>query len=361
MVERQKALVVCPGRGTYGKAELGYLTRFHSDKGELIDAFDRLRAERGQPTLSDLDGADRFSPALHTRGDIASPLIFAASYADFLAIDRSRFDIAAVTGNSMGWYTALAVGGSVGAEQGFRIIDAMGENSQAGEAGGQVLLTLVDEEWRELPGLREQVFALTRSINARDSCRLYESIELGGMIVLAGNEPGLAALLAEAPPTPTREPLRLVNHGPFHTPLMAGSSERALAQLPSAWFGSPEVSMIDGRGHVWRPFASRPEALHDYTFAAQILETYDFTRAIQVAVKEHAPDRIVLLGPGDTLGGAIAQALIAIQWRGLRSKADFQQMQSEEPFLISMGREDQRALATHRGSSEVVETAALEI
>ena len=342
----ESVLVVCPGRGTYGKAELGYLKRFHSDKAELIGSFDRLRAERGQPTISELDGADRFSPALHTRGDIASPLIFAASYADFRSIDRSRFDVAAVTGNSMGWYTALAVGGAVEAGQGFRIIDAMGENSQAGEAGGQVLLTLVDDEWRALPGLREQVLALAQAIDGRDGCSLHVSIELGGMIVLAGNEAGLSALLAEAPPTPAREPLRLVNHGPFHTPLMAGSSDRALAQIPSAWFGSPEFPMIDGRGHAWRPFATAAEALHHYTFVTQILEPYDFTRSIQVAVREHAPDRIVLLGPGDTLGGAIAQALIAIEWRGLRSKADFQAMQAGEPYLISMGREDQRALVT---------------
>lgn len=346
MAEREAVLVVCPGRGTYGKAELGYLKRHHGDRRELIATFDRLRAERGQPTLSELDGADRFSPALHTRGDIASPLIFAASYADFLALDRSRFDVAAITGNSMGWYTALAVAGAVGLEQGFRIIDAMGENSQAGEPGGQVLLTLVDEEWRALPGLREQVLALGDAINGRDGCRLYVSIELGGMIVFAGNEAGLAALIAEAPPTPAREPLRLVNHGPFHTPLMNGSSERALAQLPGAWFGSPEVPMIDGRGHIWRRFATDPAALRDYTFATQILEAYDFTRAVQVAVREYAPDRIVLLGPGDTLGGAIAQALIAIQWRGLHSKRDFQEMQGQAPFLLAMGREDQRALVT---------------
>jgi len=346
VADKEAALVVCPGRGTYGKAELGYLKRFHGDKGELIATFDRLRAERGQATLSELDGAERFSPAFHTRGDIASPLIFAASCADFLALDRSRFDVAAVTGNSMGWYTTLAVAGAVGEEEGFRIIDAMGENSQAGEPGGQVLLTLVDEEWRELPGLREQVLALAASIGARGGCRLHVSIELGGMIVFAGNEPGLAALVAEAPPSLARGPLRLVNHGPFHTPLMAGSSERAMARLPEGWFGSPAAPMVDGRGHIWRPFAGSPAALRDYTFVTQILETYDFTRAIQVAVREYAPDRIVLLGPGDTLGGAIAQALIAIEWRGLRSKRDFQEMQAKDPFLISMGREDQRALVT---------------
>lgn len=341
----EAALVVCPGRGTYGKAELGYLKRFHSDKSALIERFDRLRGERGQPTIGELDGAERFSPALHTRGDVASPLIFAASYADFLSIDRSRFEIAAVTGNSMGWYTALAVGGAASADEGFRIVDAMGENSQAGEPGGQVLITLVDEDWHEPPGLRAAVLGVVEAIGGRPGCALHLSIDLGGMIVLAGNEAGLQALIAEAPPGPGREPLRLVNHGPFHTPLMQGSSDRALTTIPADWLSGPAFPMIDGRGHIWRPFATDGAKLHLYTFADQILETFDFTRAVQVAVKEYAPDRIILLGPGDTLGGAIAQALIAIQWRGLRSKRDFQEMQVADPFLITMGREDQRALA----------------
>ncbi len=347
MAERLAALVVCPGRGTYGKAELGYLKRHHADKADLLATVDRHRTERDREPISALDGAERFSVATHTRGDIASPLIFTASFADFLAIDRDRFDVAAVTGNSMGWYTALACGGAVGLEHGFSIVDAMGDNSQAGEPGGQVLVQVVDEQWRPVPGLRETLLGLVDTIAARPDCALSISIELGGMIVFAGNEAGLAALLAEASETPGREPMRLVNHGPFHSKLMRGSSERAMASLPAGWFASPALPMIDGRGHVWRPFASAPAALHDYTFVAQILETYDFTRGLQVAMREYAPDRIILLGPGETLGGAIAQALIAIGWRGLRSKADFQAMQaSDAPILLSMGREDQRALVT---------------
>jgi [acyl-carrier-protein] S-malonyltransferase len=220
----------------------------------------------------------------------------------------------------------------------------MGGNSQAGEPGGQVLFTLVDEDWQEPRGLRDTLLAQVREIAERSDCALHISIELGGMIVFAGNESGLSALLTEAPTSPSREPLRLVNHGPFHTPLMKQSSERAL-QLPEGWFGQPVVPLVDGRGHIWRPFATNAGALRRYTFETQILETYDFTRAVQVAVKEHSPDRIILLGPGDTLGGAIAQALIAIGWRGLRSKRDFQEVQASDPFLISMGREDQRALA----------------
>jgi malonyl CoA-acyl carrier protein transacylase len=343
--EKQSAVVVCPGRGTYGKGELGYLKRLHGDKSELIGRFDRLRAERGQTTVRELDGADHYSPPLHTRGDIASPLIFASSYADFLAIDRSRFDIAAVTGNSMGWYTTLAVGGAVSAEHGFSIVDAMGQNSQAGEPGGQVLLTLVDEEWNQIQGLAGRVQDLIEAINDRAGHSLYRSIDLGGMLVAAGNEAGLEALIKEVPATPAREPLRLVNHGPFHTPLMKRSSEKAF-QLPLDWFQSPALPMVDGRGHVWRPHASHAPSLRDYTFGAQILEAYHFTRAIQVAMKEFAPDCLILLGPGDTLGGAIAQALIGIGWQGLQSKRDFQQVQSSSPILLAMGREDQRALVT---------------
>jgi malonyl CoA-acyl carrier protein transacylase len=346
VAERSAALVVCPGRGTYGKNELGYLRRLHGDRKELLATVDHIRADRGQPTVSELDGAERYSPALHTRGDIASPLIFTASYADYLAIDRSRHDVVAVTGNSMGWYTTLACAGAVDLNHGFSIIDAMGENSQAGEPGGQVLLSLVDEQWHEAPGLREALLALVGEINGRAGAGLYLSIALGGMMVFAGNVAGLDALLAEAPPLPGREPLRLVNHGPFHSPLMQGSSDRAMAQLPTAWFGSPDVPMVDGRGRIWRPFAVDAEKLRHYTFVTQILESYDFTRALQVAIREYAPDRIILLGPGDTLGGAIAQALIAIEWQGMRSKQDFQDVQASAPILLSMGREDQRALVT---------------
>jgi [acyl-carrier-protein] S-malonyltransferase len=344
--EKLSALVVCPGRGTYNKAELGYLHRHHERRLDLLAGIDRLRSARGEPTVTELDGAERFSVATYSRGDIASPLIFASAYADSLAIDRDRYRIAAITGNSMGWYTALACAGAVGEEAGFAIIDAMGEHSQRGLPGGQILLQLVDEDWRPVPGLREQVLALVAEIGARPGYALFVSIELGGMVVLAGNEEGLAALLAEAPPIPGREPMRLANHGPFHTPLMQESSDRATASLSPDWFHSPAVPMVDGRGHIWRPFASPAEALWRYTFTTQILETYDFTRALHVAVKEFAPDRIILLGPGDTLGGAIAQSLIAIGWQGLASKADFQDRQARDPLLLAMGRDGQRETVT---------------
>lgn len=347
MSARKTALVVAPGRGTYGKGELGSIARLHGARfGDLIANFDAQRRERGQPTVTELDGADRFSVGTHMRGDVAAPLIYTATVLDYLSIDRQKFDVVAALGNSMGWYSALALGGAVSVEDGFRISNAMGLNSQTHGPGGQILLQVVDEDWRQVAGLRETLLGLVADIGARAGHALALSIDLAGMLVLAGNEEGLAALLAEAPPTPGRDPLRLAGHGPFHTPLMFGSSDKAMAELPHSLFHRPALPLVDGRGHIWRRYASDPAAVRDYSFGHQILAPYDFALSVRVAVKEYAPDVIILPGPGDTLGGAIAQSLIGIGWQGIRSKGDFGARQAADPILLSMGRADQRALVT---------------
>ena len=119
--------MVCPGRGTYGAAELGTFAR-HAGHPDLA-RFDAMRTADGAPTLSELDGAAKFSPALHAKGPNAAPLIYAAGWLDFLSLDTERFEVVAVTGNSMGFYTALACSGAVSGEHGFAIADAMGTHS----------------------------------------------------------------------------------------------------------------------------------------------------------------------------------------------------------------------------------------
>ena len=102
--------------------------------------------------------------------------------------------------------------------------------------------------------------------------------------------------------------------------------------------------MIDGRGFIWRPGAVDTQALWHYTLGAQVVEPYDFTAAIQVGIREFAPDCLIVLGPGATLGGAVAQSLIDARWRGLDSKTAFTSLQAQAPFVIAMGRDDQRGL-----------------
>jgi len=344
-MSKTSALVICPGRGTYNKPELGYLARHHSGRKQMLATFEAERARLSQPSLQSLDGAERYSVATHTRGDNASLLIHACAYGDFQAIDRDKFEIVAVTGNSMGWYVALACAGAVSLEHGGRIVNTMGTIMQENLVGGQIVYPLLDDAWREVPGRREEIAGYMQDVNAKASQQVYISIELGGMLVLAGNDAGLKALL-EKLPVIDRFPMMLANHAAFHTELQAENSKRGLEALPASLFGQPDIPLIDGRGAIWQSGASDRDALHAYTFGHQVTETYDFTRAVQVGVREFAPECVIVLGPGGTLGGAVAQSLIGIDWQGLGAKADFTERQTTNPYVLAMGREDQRVLVT---------------
>ncbi|QOR39538.1 ACP S-malonyltransferase [Billgrantia diversa] len=337
---RERLLVVCPGRGTYNAAEWGTLNRL-AGGSDWLKRFDAMRREVGMPTLSELDGETAFRQSLHGRGEHASPLIYACAWADLLAIDRERYEVVAVTGNSMGWYIALAAAGALNPDEALHLISTMGLRMQETLAGGQVIYPWVDDAWRPDWTLRNELLALIEGIHGGKDAELYLSIDLGGMLVFGGNEAGLARLTEALPPR-ERFPLRLHQHAAFHTPLQEAVKREARRELASLPLRAPEVPMIDGRGHVWTPWSTDPERLWDYTLGEQLVAPYDFTAAVKVGVREFAPDRIVIPGPGATLGGATAQALIQLGWKGLDDKAEFQQLQAEEPRLICMGMPEQR-------------------
>ena len=343
------AVLICPGRGTYNKTELGVLQRHFPDAG-LLAEFDARRASLGQEPLSALDGAARYSVSQHTRGDNASALIYAASYGDFLSIDRDQVEIVAVTGNSMGWYSALACGGALTPQGGFDVVNTMGQLMQDSLIGGQLVYPHIGDDWVPDPSRRHELLALVAEINARPAHVLTLSIDLGGMLVLAGDEAGLSSF-EQAVPVLDRFPMRLANHAAFHSRLQAPVAAKGRDRLGADLFRQPDCALIDGRGAIWWPGACDVDALWSYTLDHQVVETYDFTRCIQVAAREFAPDDFVVAGPGTTLGGAVAQSLVLSDWRDMNGKAAFQSLQGDTPFLISMGRDDQRALVAPEVSS----------
>ena len=123
---KKRIVVICPGRGTYTKETLGYIRQHGAFTQDFIRDIDRRRQELNEPTITELDSAPTFNPQVHTRGEHASSLIYACSYTDFMAIDREKFEVVAITGNSMGWYLALAYGESLDWAGGFHLINTMG-------------------------------------------------------------------------------------------------------------------------------------------------------------------------------------------------------------------------------------------
>ncbi len=343
-VKKQRAVVICPGRGTYNKEELGYLSRFHSDKSSFIQHIDQYRAQQNQVAIAELDAMDKYSMRVHTAGENASALIYACAHGDFQSIDTEHYEIVAVTGNSMGWYIALAVAGALKAYGAIELINTMGSMMKNGVIGGQLIYPLVDQNWQRDQQREQQVLALVNEVNQRSDCQVHVSIHLGGYLVLGGDKNGLQAMQDALPVIDDRYPMNLFNHAAFHTPLLNDISAQAKQVLSPSIFHAPTVPLIDGLGNIWQPYSTDCQKLYDYTLGTQVVAPYNFSKAIEVAVKEYAPDKLIILGPGATLGGSVAQCLIEHNWQGLSCKSDFIERQKQDPFILSMGIAEQRAL-----------------
>lgn len=333
----KRIALMCPGRGSYTEKTLRSLPDGHP----FVARAEALRAEYDLPSLVELDRAERFNPALHLLPANVSPLIYVVSMLDCAAA-MAEHEAVCVVGNSLGWYTALAVAGALSFDDGFRLVQEMSllqqEHQAREKSGGQVIEALIDEAWRPVPELRTAVADVIRASNGQ----VFPSIDLGGLTVLAGTEDGIAYLLKSLPRVKVGSntyPFRLMQHGPYHTPLVQEVADRARAQLARLQFQMPNVTLIDGRGARHTPWSADPRALMEYTLGAQIVTPYDFALSVRVALREYAPDHLVAPGPGNTLGGVTGQILIAEGWRGIHERANFDRMQqSDEPILVSMRR-----------------------
>jgi [acyl-carrier-protein] S-malonyltransferase len=331
-----RAVLVCPGRGAYGPRSLGSLAAGHP----LVERADELRTRHGLEALTALDAAAGFDPALHARPSNADPLTFVCSLLD-AETAASDHDLTAALGSSLGWHTALALAGALAFDDAFRLVQELAlayeETSGQDGPGGEVIYPLVDADWREDPDRYDAVVTALADGHGDDGS-VFASIDLGGFAVLAGDEPGIARLLRELPATTLgsrRYPLRLPALAPAHTPLLsrvAGSARQGMADL--AWH-APMLTLVDGRGARWTPWSTDPSALRDYTFD-QLTEPYDFASAVRVALREHAPDRLVLLGPGSSLASSCAQVVVGEGYRGIASRAAFEAAQRRAPIVLSI-------------------------
>lgn len=324
MSAQPTAVLLCPGRGSYGKDELGCIRRSLA-KGAVADALaaaDDARRARGEPTVSELDAAPAFKPSLHLQGKNAAELIYFATMAHAERIG-ARYRLVGVAGNSLGWYTALAASGALTPLDGWRLVATMARLQEAAQ-GGQVLTTTVGEDWLPDASRALGVEAALAEINARgDAYFVAPSIRLGGHAVLAGTEAGLVELMKRLPQITVGDrsfPFRLAGHGPFHTPLCTDVATRARAELADLPISAPAVHLIDGFGRQHTPWSADPRELLDYTLGPQVTQTFDFSSAVRVAIRELNPDVLLCGSPGASLRAPVGHAVLREGYRGLRSK-----------------------------------------
>lgn len=332
-----RAAVAFPGRGAYGPGSLGSLPPNHA----WVRRADTLRAEAGLEPLSELDGAERFTPAVHLRATNAWPLTFLASLLDAERIADDH-EVVVVVASSTGWYTALAASGALGFDDAFRLVQAMAivadEPLPDGEPPAELVYALTSDSW-ERDEARNA--ALDRALAETDA-GAFRALELGSHAVVAGTRSAIDRLVDELPAVSVggrQFPLRLATADAWHTPLRAEAAASAARTVGGVTWDRPNVTLVDGRGVRWTPWATDPEQLAAETLTGLADAPYDFARAFRVALREYAPDAILLPGPGTTLGSACAQLIVADGYRGIRTRADFEHTQSgPNPILLSVRR-----------------------
>jgi len=338
-----RAAVAFPARGSYGPASLGSLPPAHP----WVRRADQLRREAGLPPLSDLDRAPGFDPAVHLRSANASPLTFLCGLLDAERIAGDH-EVVVVVASSTGWYTALAASGALEFDDAFRLVQTMAllaeEPIVDDDPGGQLIYPLTDDEWRTAPmhaSSLESALAEHGAGNGHTPA-VHRALELGAFSVLSGSGAGLGRVAAALTPVligTRRFPLRPAMQEAWHTPLRAAAAAAAAQRLDGLAWAAPNVTLIDGRGARFTPYSTDPAELAHHTIAEQPVTTYDFARSMRAALRDYAPDVILLPGPGASLGEVTAQLIVSEGYRGIRTRADLEEAQAgATPILLSMRR-----------------------
>ena len=100
---------------------------------------------------SEIDGAERFDPAMHMRPSNAWPLVFLCSLLDAERIADDH-EVVVVVANSTGWYTALAASGALGFDDAFRLVQEMAAAAEVplpgDSAPAELIYPLTDDAWQ---------------------------------------------------------------------------------------------------------------------------------------------------------------------------------------------------------------------
>ena len=101
-MNKKRIVVVCPGRGSYSRETFNYLKDIDPSLVSMIEDQDQMRESKKLKGILELDRSS-FRSKVHMTGENASPVIYSCSLKDYNTINKDKYDIVAICGNSLGW------------------------------------------------------------------------------------------------------------------------------------------------------------------------------------------------------------------------------------------------------------------
>lgn len=318
-----RAVLVLPPGG-YTASSRGSL----AGASPRIDEADAVRHASGLPSLRELDGAAQFDPAIHGQPIHAMPLAYLIAVLQAEAAQQEH-EAVAVVAEPAGWSAALVIAGVLSFVDGLRLVHELAAVEQQSATVGQVVYPLTDAAWRPQPALRAALDAALGEVDGEASGLL----DLGAFALLAGEAPTVDTLLAALRPVQVgdrRYPRRLAAAGHW----LAALPPSVIEHATGLEWRRPRTTLIDGRGTRQTPWSADPAELRDYTLVAMRGQAFSFAAAMRVALREYAPDVVLLLGPGRSPASAVGQLVVAEGYHGLRTRATYEANQRSASPLV---------------------------
>jgi [acyl-carrier-protein] S-malonyltransferase len=224
-----------------------------------------------------------------TRTENAQPGIFLVSWVAFQLLQQRvpGLQFGATAGLSLGEFTALAAAGSLGFEDGLRLVRQRGRFMQeACEAtrGGMAAVIGLDE-------------AVTREVCAQSGVVLA-NLNCPGQLVISGESERIAAAVELAKSRGAKRAIPLPVAGAYHSPLMAGAQPKLQEELARVKLVSPSVPVISNvtaQAHV------SPQEIST-RLVEQVTASVRWEESMRTLLAQGF-NQFIELGPGTALSG----------------------------------------------------------
>ena len=232
------------------------------------------------------------------RTDVAQPGIFTTSVAVIRVLEEGGLDRSKVpftAGLSLGEYTALWCAGSLGFEDGVRLVRLRGEAMQAASArtkSGMVSLMGATEE---------QARAVAAAGAEAGICQVA-NLNAPGQVIVSGELAALDLVEARAKDHGIRRTRRLVVAGGFHSECMRPAADRLESALSEVRIGAPRIPFAS---NVTGELATDPEAIRKQ-LAEQVCAPVLWERSMRLALARGIRS-FLEPAPGTVLAGILAK------------------------------------------------------
>ncbi|MEN2992901.1 MAG: ACP S-malonyltransferase [Bacteroidia bacterium] len=227
------------------------------------------------------------------RTSVTQPALYLHGYA--VAYARA-FTPQAVAGHSLGEFTALAVAGVIGFEEGLELVRIRAEGMQAAcDEKPSTMAAII--------GLSEtQVEALCQEVS--EGLVVPANYNSPGQVVVSGEVAAVEAVIAKARAAGAKLAKKLAVNGAFHSPLMASARARLAAAIEATSFQAPKVAVYPNVTGQAERDPKRLQAL----LIEQLTAPVRWTQTLQNMWADGLRT-FYELGPGNVLAGLVRRTL----------------------------------------------------